>query len=166
MKTKLTLSLAAMACVYASWASAETAADMAKVERGRYLIKIAACNDCHTPHYMENDGTTDSSLWLTGTKVGFQGPWGTTYPVNLRLYFQTITEEQWIKRARTAMRPPMPWFNLRDMAEEDLSALYHYVRYMGPAGEPAPAFVPPGKAARYPYFDFTPKNLPKKQARK
>lgn len=73
---------------------------------------------------------------------------------------QNLTEAQWLARARQPMRPPMPWFNLRAMTDDDLRAMYHYIRALGPAGEPAPAAVPPGVAITTPYIDFTPKNLP------
>jgi len=46
--------------------------------------------------------------------------------------------------------PPMPWFALRDMAESDLRALHRYVRHLGPAGEAAPAFLPPGQPRKAP----------------
>lgn len=130
------------------------------VQRGRYMIIAGACNDCHTAGYMQTEGNVPEPQWLTGNTVGFQGPWGTSYPVNLRLYVDGISEAQWLVRVRQPMRPPMPWFNLRDMADEDLIAIYRYLRAMGPAGEPAPAALAPGLAASTPYFDFTPKNLP------
>lgn len=139
------------------------AADKA-VERGRYLIRISGCNDCHTPHYMQNDGSTPEAQWLTGSPVGFNGPWGTTYPSNLRLVAQSMTEQQWLAHTRSPMRPPMPTPSLRAMSDDDLRAIYRYIRSMGAAGDPAPAFVPPGQKISTPYFDFVPKNLPK-QAR-
>ena len=136
------------------------APDDPSLERGRYLATTGGCNDCHTPGYMQSDGNVPESDWLTGSSVGFQGPWGTTYPVNLRLYMQALSEAQWLARARQPMRPPMPWFNLRDMQDGDLIALYRYIRALGPAGEPAPAVAAPGVSVATPYIDFTPKNLP------
>ena len=99
-------------------ASASEADDM--VQRGRYLAEIAGCNDCHTPGYMESAGVVDEKLWLTGNSVGWHGPWGTTYPPNLRLVAQMLTEDQWVIHARTPRRPPMPWFALRDMTDQDV----------------------------------------------
>lgn len=139
--------------------------DARMIERGRYLVATSGCNDCHTPGYMK-DGTVPEALWLTGNEVGFQGPWGTTYPANLRLKLQQFTEAQWLVHARRQTRPPMPWFNLRDMHDEDLRAIYRYIRAAGPAGRPAPEAVPPGVAVKTPYVDFTPKNLPQQQALK
>ena len=68
---------------------------------------------------------------------------------------QGMTEEQWIKTAKTLKaRPPMPWFNVRRMSTTDLRAIYRYVRQLGPAGKPAPAYVPPDKTPQQPYVQF------------
>jgi mono/diheme cytochrome c family protein len=56
-----------------------------EIKRGRYLVETSGCNDCHTPGYAQNNGKVDEKLWLTGDKLGWAGPWGTTYPTNLRL---------------------------------------------------------------------------------
>ena len=135
--------------------------DKKSFEHGRYLIVAGGCNDCHTPGYPESGGKTPQSEWLIGNAVGFQGPWGTSYPANLRLTVQKLTEAQWLARVRQPMRPPMPWFNLREMTDRDLIAMYRFIRTLGPAGEPAPAAAEPGVAVMTPYIEFVPKNLPK-----
>jgi mono/diheme cytochrome c family protein len=125
------------------------------VERGRYLVKIAGCNDCHTPGYAQTGGNIPEAQWLIGDQLGWHGAWGTTYPSNLRLYFQTVTEDQWITVAHGAQfRPPMPWFALRDMTVDDLQAIYRFVQSLGAAGDPAPAYVPPGQDPVGPYVSF------------
>ena len=125
------------------------------VERGRYLTKVAGCNDCHTPGYSASGGKVPESKWLTGDSLGWAGPWGTTYPANLRLALAKMNERQWVEYAhKTQMRPPMPWFALRDMSEDDLRAIYRFVRHLGPAGEPAPAYVPRGQTAKGPAIRF------------
>ena len=106
----------------------------ADVQRGRYLVQIGGCNDCHTPGYPNANGKVDDHVWLTGDKLGWRGPLGTTYPPNLRRLVQTLSEEQWLTYARRETRPPMPWYNLRDMSERDLRAIYRYVKYLGPCG--------------------------------
>lgn len=124
------------------------------IEKGRYLTQIAACGDCHTPGYMLT-GEIDESVWLTGDKLGFAGEWGTTYAANLRLRLAEMNEDSWVKYAQTMRpRPPMPWFNLAAMTEEDLRAIYRYVRFLGPAGEQAPDYLPPGKVADGPVLQF------------
>jgi len=141
---------------------AAKAGDKEKVERGKYLVKIAGCNDCHTAGYMANVGKVDEKQWLMGDVMGWRGPWGTTYAPNLRLYFDKITEDQWLKVARTVeFRPPMPWFALRDMTDADLRAIHAYAKSLGPAGNPAPAYLPPDKEPKQPYAQF-PSPPPKK----
>ena len=129
-------------------------------DRGRYLVVIGGCNDCHTPGYPEAGGKLPEKQWLVGGPVGFQGPWGVTYPSNLRLSVQKMTEAQWIAHARTAMRPPMPSPSLIAMSDRDLKAIYRYIRKLGGSGVPAPDYVPPGQAVSTPYIEFVPKNLP------
>src|SRR5437868_8662851 len=125
------------------------------VQRGRYLVKVTGCNDCHTPGYAMSGGRVPESQWLTGDRLGWRGPWGTTYPVNLRLYMRDLSEAKWVQRAKTLeTRPPMPWFALHDMTEQDLKAIYHYVNALGPAGEAAPVYLPPGKDPQQPYVQF------------
>ncbi len=161
---KATAAMAAAACALllaADWAqAAERATTEAKngaVARGRYLVKTSGCNDCHTPGYMPANGKVEEKLWLTGDGIGFRGPWGTTYPSNLRTYFQHISEKAWIADARSGrMRPPMPWFNLSAMSDADLRAIRLYVRSLGAAGGAAPAYVPPGEEPRTPFFVFEP----------
>jgi len=151
--------------VSASAQAAGSSADKRTLERGRYLAIAGGCNDCHTPGYAEAAGKIPQAQWLTGAPVGFQGPWGTSYPVNLRLYVRNMTEAQWLARVRQPMRPPMPWFNLRDMKDADVVAIYRFIRALGPAGEPAPAATAPGAPVTTPYIEFVPKNLPR-QARR
>lgn len=125
------------------------------IDRGRYLMRISGCNDCHTAHYAERAGDIPEAQWLTGSALGWQGPWGTTYAANLRLVVSRMTEDEWLQRARAAQyRPPMPWFALRDMSEADLRATYRYIRSLGPAGNPAPAYVPPGGPVAGPVVSF------------
>jgi len=143
-----------------SSALAGTTAARQEIARGRYLVVTGSCNDCHTPNYAEQGGRIPEAEWLTGDTIGWQGPWGTTYPANLRLLFQQMSEQDWLARAHQPMRPPMPSPALLGMTPSDLLAIYRYVRHLGSKGKPVPAFVPPGAAVTTPYYDFTPKNLP------
>ena len=126
------------------------AEEAATAQRGRYLVQITGCNDCHTDGYLATGGKTAEARWLTGGRVGRQGAWGTTYATNLRLTVPHMTTQEWLRFARQPRRPPMPWFALRDMTDQDLASIYLYIRQLGPAGEAAPAFVPPGEPAKTP----------------
>jgi mono/diheme cytochrome c family protein len=125
------------------------------VERGRYVALIGGCNDCHTAGYAPSGGKVPEKDWLTGDALGWNGPWGTTYATNLRLSLAQISEDQWVKKAKTlSVRPPMPWFNLNAMTERDLRAFYRYVRALGPTGKPSPAYLPPDRTPPQPYVQF------------
>lgn len=124
-------------------------------ERGRYLTLIGGCNDCHTAGFAPSGGRLPQAQWLMGDAVGFRGPWGTTYPANLRLTFSRMTEDEWVKVAKTVeYRPPMPWFALREMTEVDLRSIYRFVRTLQPLGNPAPAYLPPNQAPQGPVITW------------
>jgi mono/diheme cytochrome c family protein len=80
----------------------------AKVERGRYLVMVGGCNDCHTPWVMGPEGPAPDETRLlsghpqslvvttaaaptgapwewqaTGTNTAFSGPWGVSFTANL-----------------------------------------------------------------------------------
>lgn len=134
-------------------ATAASPASRPSIKHGKFLIGYGGCNDCHTPGWAENGGTAPKGRMLTGSGFNFQGPWGTTYPINLRLYFQNITLKQWIHNARTVKaRPAMPWWNFRYLSDKDLADIYAYMRSLGPAGQPAHDYVPPGQVAPPPYL--------------
>lgn len=156
--TALRTALASLGLLAAGLAFGQGAVDAksAAISRGQYLTRIGGCNDCHTPGYAEKSDSTPVSQWLTGLPVGFQGPWGTSYPANLRLTVQGMTEAQWIKFARLPRLPPMPWYSLRDMSDADLVALYQFIRSLGPQGEKMPAAVAPGGKVTTPFFVFVP----------
>ena len=44
-----------------------------QVERGRYLVRITGCNDCHTAGYAPSGGKVPEAQWLTGDALGWRG---------------------------------------------------------------------------------------------
>lgn len=134
------------------------------VDAGRYLVIVGGCNDCHTPGYAETGGNVPEAAWLTGSPVGFRGPWGTSYPANLRLTVRDMTEDAWVTmlHTRTAL-PPMPWMNLNRLNEQDARALYQFIRSLGPTGERMPTAVGPDQEPTTPYFVFEPQHLDRLQ---
>ena len=116
---------------------------MESVEKGRFLIKKLGCNDCHTGGYLQSKGNIPENKWLTGDTIGWRGPLGTSYGLNLRLLFDNLKEEEWVEMAKTlTSKPPMPHTIINAMNNEDLKAVYWFIRYLGPNGKPAPAFEP------------------------
>lgn len=125
------------------------------IERGRYLVKISGCNDCHTEGFMESGGNIPEQEWLKGSRRGWHNESGTTYATNLRLLLSQISERQWLKKARTMRtKAPMAWYRLMEITDDDLSAMYRYIYALGPAGEPVPAALPAGVTPPEPYLYF------------
>jgi hypothetical protein len=146
---------AALAAAALVPAAHSQAADGVSVARGRYIAKIAGCNDCHTAGYAMSGGKVPEKDWLLGDGLGWNGEWGTTYPPNLRIFMQNLTEAEWVTTAKNLKsRPPMPWFALHDMSETDLRSFYRLVKSLGPVGTPAPAYLPPGQMPKGPYVQF------------
>ncbi len=144
-----------LASLCTSAADAPPASDAERIRQGRHLVEIAGCNDCHTAGYAPSGGKVPTSQWLMGDTLGFAGPWGTTYPGNLRLRLAAMdlaTFRHYARALRT--RPPMPYWAVNAMSDDDLDALYAFVKSLGPAGKPAPAALPPGVEAQGPVVRF------------
>lgn len=125
------------------------------VDRGRYVIEIMGCNDCHTPGYMQQGTYVPEDEWLIGSRLGYHGSWGTAYPTNLRLQLNAMSAQEWITLARQMRRDsPMAWVMLPKLTDRDLVAIYRFVQFLGPAGEPAPARLPPGVTPETEFIHF------------
>jgi hypothetical protein len=108
--------------------------------------------------YAEVGGNIPESEWLTGGPMGFSGPWGVSYPINLRNMVSRMEQHEWVAQVGTAQAlPPMPWFNLHAMTKADLGAMYAFIRSLGPKGEDAPSPLSPGVTPTTPYIEFFPK---------
>ena len=71
--TRLTgAAIVAAFAVAACGISPPAEADDARIARGRYLVGIAGCSDCHTPGGMM--GAADMKRYLGGSDVGFSIP--------------------------------------------------------------------------------------------
>ena len=123
-------------------------------EVGRYLAVVALCNDCHTANWLPA-GDVPEEEWLAGVSVGYEGPWGVTFPANLRLRAQEWTEDQWVEILRTRkQRDPMPWIAVNQMSESDSRAFYQFLRNLGPYGEHMPAAIGPDQPITEPYVSL------------
>lgn len=89
--------------------------------------------------------------------TAFVGPWGISYAANLTPDSATgigaWSEETFIRTLRTGKHlgqengrpilPPMPWQFVGKMTDEDLKAVYAYLRSLPPVNNRVPAPVPP-----------------------
>jgi mono/diheme cytochrome c family protein len=129
--------------------------DESMESRGKYIVEIGGCNDCHTAGFGLSGGATPESEWLLGDILGFRGPWGTTYAPNLRTYMRNLTEEAWVTVAKSvSTRPPMPWWALNVMKPDDLRAIYRYIRSLELVETEIPAYVPPDQEPAPPFIQW------------
>jgi mono/diheme cytochrome c family protein len=146
-----------------------------KIARGRVISWSSGCNDCHTPGTFY--GAPDTTRLLSGSELGWKGPWGVTYPRNLTPDSTTgiasWTEDQIITAFRqghrpdgTPLLPPMPWPAFSRMSDDDAHALAAFIKSLPPVHHKAPDVIPPGGKATGPMMVFPPppawdgKNLP------
>ena len=149
------LLLAAVALMGAAVMPTESPED---VIAGEYLVAIGGCNDCHTANWNHSPGQIPPAQRLTGSPVGWHGPWGTSYAVNLRLLMRRMTQDAWVTYvANMQPKPPMPWYNMRVMKPADLRAIYAYIHSLGPAGEAMPDDLPPGETPKTAYIEAVPR---------
>ena len=138
------------------------AAGEVSVKRGEQVSITGGCHDCHTGGYNKLGGKIDPAAALKGTPLGWQGPWGTTYAMNLRITVSDKTEDQFVDHAKTfETRPPMPWYNVHAMDESDIRSLYQYIKSLGEPGEQVPEALPPGEEPKTPYVVVAPPTMPK-----
>src|SRR3954471_11032767 len=118
-------------------------------QAGEYLTLVGSCNDCHTQGWTESQGKIPPADRLAGFNGGFRGPWGTSYGKNLRTIVQRQSEDRWVEILRTADdgegKPPMPWWNTKQMSERDLRAMYRYIKSLGSKPNGVPRGLPPGR---------------------
>jgi mono/diheme cytochrome c family protein len=90
--------------------------------------------------------------------TAWAGPWGITYSANLTPDKTGLGEwqaETFIQAMRTGKHagvgrpilPPMPWFNYAQMTDEDLRAVFAYLRSLPPIANKVPDPQPPAEAA-------------------
>jgi hypothetical protein len=105
--------------------SSQLLAEEVSVERGLYVSIIGGCHFCHTEGYREAEGKIDPERALKGSSVGWRGPWGTTFAVNLREVAKWSSEDKWVDHLKNSISlPPMPWYQVQAMAESDMRSLY------------------------------------------
>ena len=140
------------------------------IERGKYLVTLAGCHDCHTPKLPVPGGSPmlDEKHLLAGHPqdapyptwnpadlqqrnamalanpmlTAWAGPWGVSFAINLTPDKETgigeWSENNFIQSLRTgkhqgqpngrAILPPMPWENTKAMTDDDLKAMFAYLR--------------------------------------
>ena len=142
-------------------AAAQQPAANTAVERGRYLVRITGCHDCHSPKVqgMTPDldralsgrpGTTPlpsetkTEVHASADLTAWQGPWGFSVASNLTPEPTTgigtrYNEASFLATMRTGKKPngtpimpPMPAEVYQNMTDDDLKAIFAYLRTIKP----------------------------------
>jgi hypothetical protein len=141
------------------------------VERGKYLIMVGGCGDCHSPKvYTGATPAPDTARLLSGHPAneklpeipkGIVGPtqwgaittnsftawvglWGVSFAYNLTphpatgignwdeaLFIQSIRTGKFMGTSRD-MLPPMPWQEMGKITDDDLKAMFAYLKSLPP----------------------------------
>ena len=156
-------------------------ASQSPAERGKYLVTITGCNDCHTTKKIGPNGPeADMSKMLAGHPEDFKipappnappaapwaivatpgltawsGPWGVSFATNLTPDQNTglgiWTEEMFVNAMRKGKHmgisrpilPPMPWQDYAAFSDDDLKAIFAYLRTIPPIVNHVPDPIPP-----------------------
>jgi hypothetical protein len=148
-----------------------------RVARGRVLVTVGGCNDCHTPMKFDpeigmpipdmtrmlsghSEGAPEPSSTLSGhdngaigpTFTAFKLPFGVVFTANLTPDPATglgnWTEDMFLRAVRTGRHmggngrpilPPMPWPNLAMQSDDDLKAIFAYLRSIPAVKNDVPA---------------------------
>ncbi|HKV73914.1 MAG TPA: c-type cytochrome [Gemmatimonadales bacterium] len=175
----------AFACVLAAACAPKPAPQPTEAElvaRGRTLVTVGGCNDCHSPKIFTAQGPVpDTTRRLSGhpadSKIpavpagvigpeqwgaitsndftAWAGPWGVSFTANLTpdaTGLASYTPEIFIQTIRTGKHagvgrpilPPMPWPYYATLSDDDLRAIFAYLRSLPPISNKVPDPIPPG----------------------
>jgi cytochrome c551/c552 len=145
-------------------------------KRGEQLVQMGGCNDCHTPKLA--NGQIDARLSLSGHPANaplpaeaagsistnlmltaWRGPWGLSLTANLTPDRETgigaWTLADFKKTMRTGvdpqgkvLMPPMPVQGLQNLPDQDLEAMYNYLRTIKPIRNAVGRVTPPAPARK------------------
>ena len=133
--------------------TADSTAAMTPVQRGAYLTTVVGCHDCHTPGAFY--GAPDMNRQLSGSELGWQGPWGVSYARNLTPDKTTgigdwtddeilNAMQKGVKKDGSPIAPPMPWPDFARLTHADAMAIVAYLRSIPPITHQMPPRVAPG----------------------
>jgi hypothetical protein len=118
-------------------------------KRGKYLVAVAGCTDCHTP--ADDHGQPLPGMDFSGGFI-LEGPWGrvassniTSDPSGIPYYDEALftqTMRTGFVKARK-LSQIMPWRTYRGMTDEDLAAIFAYIKTLKPVQHRVDNTLPP-----------------------
>jgi mono/diheme cytochrome c family protein len=118
-------------------------------KRGKYLVTVAGCTDCHTPQ--DAHGQPVQSMAFAGGFI-FDGPWGRVASANITPdpsgipYYDLAMFTQVIRTGYVKARmlnQIMPWHDYRGMTDEDIAGLFAYIKTLKPVQHRVDNTLPP-----------------------
>jgi mono/diheme cytochrome c family protein len=159
-------SMITLAMTLLAWPLASAKAAQSRVERGKYLVTLGGCSDCHTPGTFL--GHLDKSRYLGGSDVGFAIPGlGVFAGPNLTPDKETgiggWTTQEIVTAITTGKRPDgrilapiMPYEALSHLTSADARAIAAYLKSLKPvSNKVAGPFGPTEKPTIF-VFDVIP----------
>jgi len=119
------------------------------VKRGSFLVNLIGCADCHTP--VDNHHNLISGMDFGGGQI-LATPWGNAASANLTpdpTGIPYYDEALFIKAMRTGavgareLNSAMPWMVLRNMTDQDLAAMFAYLKTLKPVSHRVDNSLPP-----------------------
>jgi mono/diheme cytochrome c family protein len=107
------------------------------VKRGEFLVNVTGCSDCHTP---QRQGQPIKGLDYAGGYM-LAGLWGRVASANItpdpsgipyydEALFLQVMRTGYVKTRK--LNQIMPWWEFRNMTDEDLKAMFAYLRTLPP----------------------------------
>ena len=144
----------------AAAASRPALADDSQIQRGKYLVQVTGCSDCHTPGGML--GQPDMARYLGGSDVGFAIPGvGIYLGSNLTSDRETglggWSDDQIMAALRTGKTPDgrmlseiMPYPSFAHLSDQDAQAIVAFLKSLPPVKNKVPGpFGPNDKATTF-----------------
>ncbi len=130
------------------------------IEKGKYLVSACGVLKEHTPL---REGKPDMSKFMSGSNIGYAGPWGVYYPKNLTPDSDTgiglLTDDEIISEIKGDSGNVPGYFSdyYKNLNEEDLRCIMMYLKSLEPVVNKAPADLKPGEKVTTPVINLVPK---------
>lgn len=123
-------------------------AEDGQLARGKYLVGLGGCNDCHTPGYFF--GKPDTARYLGGSEVGFEIPnlgvfYGPNLTPDVATGLGTWSTDEIVTAITTGHRPDgrilapvMPWHAFASLTRDDVQAIAAFLKSLPPVANKVP----------------------------
>src|SRR6185436_16097135 len=116
----------------------------------------------HPEKMVVNKPAKMEGVWMgsmSGTFTAWAGPWGISYTANLTpdpsglaawtedMFIRAIREGKHMGQSRPIL-PPMPWMVYKNLTDDDLKAVFAYLKTIPPVSNHVPDPVPPDAVAK------------------